>query len=465
MQVLAAVLKPDGLLSTRRQVWVAVSASLAVVGAWLLVPDPMVPIAFAAALWAALAVLFRPFLTCLVFVAFSYFRLHEAFPLLYPLHIPELAGLGAMTATVLHVSVMRSAPPNWPRELKLFLAFFGLVSVGTLVAVVPEVAMAYWSDIFVKIAIMTFAIAWLARTADDFAAVNRLFIVCGLLVASAAIYNYVNGIDLVGTGRVTIGRELKSALGDPNDLAFILLLPLSFAAAQLVHRSDAKNTLWAALIAPVIVVAIVATQSRGGLIGAMVVIMVIGHRVLRNKWLLWSGCGALVLVLYIAMGIGQRHDMGGMRGGVDESSYGRLYGWSVATEMALKRPLTGVGLDNFVAAYDDYRKGFDNADHTIHSTWFAVLAEVGFPGLFIFIALVATCFKRVWMCTARLAAGPGNLILRASALSLTAGLAGVCAGGTFLNQAFTWPLYIIVALIAALANLIAKDTSSAEIAS
>src|ERR1700730_8132576 len=107
--------------SARSQIWPATLVSLAVVGAWRIVPDPSVPIAAAALLWAGLAVMFRPFLMCLIFIAFSYFRLHEAFPVLDPLHIPRILGICAVTATVFHVFVARSILPKWSLELKLFL--------------------------------------------------------------------------------------------------------------------------------------------------------------------------------------------------------------------------------------------------------------------------------------------------------------------------------------------------------
>lgn len=57
-----------------------------------------------------------------------------------------------------------------------------------------------------KIALLTFATAWLTRTSQDFATVNRIFSLCGLLVAGVAIYNSLNGIGLVGSERVTIGH-------------------------------------------------------------------------------------------------------------------------------------------------------------------------------------------------------------------------------------------------------------------
>jgi putative inorganic carbon (HCO3(-)) transporter len=161
------------------------------------------------------------------------------------------------------------------------------------------------------------------------------------------------------------------------------------------------------------------------------------------------------LTVYIGMGIGQRDDMGGMRGGVDESTFGRLYTWSAATEMALRRPLTGVGLNNFVEVYNEYRAGFDNRNHAVHSMWFAVLAEIGFPGLIIFILMIRASFKSISRSKAMLAAGSSDPVLRATALALSGALGGVCAAGSFLNQAFTWPIYIIIAFTASLVSLAA----------
>ena len=65
----------------------------------------------------------------------------------------------------------------------------------------------------------------------DFALAARAFVLAGMLVAGVALSNAANQIGLVEGTRVTIGRDIGSVLGDPNDLSLVLLFPLSFAIA------------------------------------------------------------------------------------------------------------------------------------------------------------------------------------------------------------------------------------------
>ena len=52
----------------------------------------------------------------------------------------------------------------------------------------------------------------------------------------------------------------------------------------------------------------------------------------------------------------------------------------------------------------------------------------------------------------RVVAAGSPPVLTATALSLVSGLAGFCAAGTFLTQAFTWPLYVLIGLTAAMSQ-------------
>lgn len=422
---------------------------------WFLTDDPLsalIPVMGAAGAVIGLYLgISRPAIVCALFIAFSYFRIHEALPFLVPLKIPQLLGMLAGFSLAYHFLISGRIKAQWTPELKLFALFFVMVTVGAPIAVVPSVAFEYWTSIYVKIAMMTFAMAWLVRSDKEFKAVGSIIMVSGLIVACVAIYNSIQGIDLVGDARVTIGLKLKSAIGDPNDLALVLLLPLAFALSQIIHRTSRLNTLFAVLVAVLVIIAIVATKSRGGLIGVAFTTLAIGHTIVRHKMRLWVGCLALGAMLYGAMGISERDDMGGQVGALDESSNSRLHTWSAATRMAIKRPVTGVGLDNFVPSYNEYRHELDNRDHAVHSTWFAVLAETGFPGFAVFVAMIWASYRTNRETRHALKKTSNDPVLNAAALALFAGLVGFCAAGTFLTQAFTWPLYVIMGLTAALA--------------
>jgi len=84
-----------------------------------------------------------------------------------------------------------------------------------------------------------------------------------------------------------------------------------------------------------------------------------------------------------------------------------------------------------------------------HSIWFEVLAETGFLGLVVFAALIIVCWRRITSSVRTLNDLDAVASTRAMALALQAALLGFCVSGSFLSQAFTWPLYIYLALISA----------------
>ena len=96
------------------------------------------------------------------------------------------------------------------------------------------------TGIYIKIMIMTFAICWLSRSPKDFVLASRLFILSGVLVACVALLNKSNGIGLVEGTRVTIGRDIGSVLGDPNDLSLVLFVTDNVLYYQ-IYRSKQHN--------------------------------------------------------------------------------------------------------------------------------------------------------------------------------------------------------------------------------
>lgn len=454
------------MVERRWQIVIALVAVAVVAGAAVLVPHPAVLVALAVLPLAGILAFRAPFLLCLAFILFTFFRLHEAFPVLNPLRLPNLLAIGSL-AVVGGLVMTQRIKLAWTPELKLFAILFGIVTLGVPLASGRDIAIAYWTDTYVKIAIMTFAIATLARAPGDFALAARAFVLAGMLVSAVAVSNSVNGVGLVEGTRVTIGRDIGSVLGDPNDLSLVLLFPLSFALAMvLTPRTAAFWRIFGLLGAGLIILAIIATQSRGGLLGIVAVLGVFGAQRIRSKAVLLGGGAAGLLVLFIAAGVGGRQSGGAAEAGaIDESAMGRLEAWVAAWRMAVARPLTGVGLDCYVANfffYSDYWEGFAKA---VHSTWLAVLAEAGFPGFIVFIWMCVRVLRTALGASAALApaqAGAAyNPAAYAMAQAVLAGMAGFVVSGTFLTQAFTWPVYILLALAAAVGRYAALAKVSA----
>jgi len=119
----------------------------------------------------------------------------------------------------------------------------------------------------------------------------------------------------------------------------------------------------------------------------------------------------------------------------DASQTGRLHFWQVASAMASDHPILGIGHRGYEAAYDtyDWSQGEQGRRRAVHSAWFGVLAEAGYPGLLIYVAIVVSSFfacRRVRKSAAR---GEVPDELGAYARALETGLVAFIIGGSFVS--------------------------------
>jgi O-antigen ligase len=117
----------------------------------------------------------------------------------------------------------------------------------------------------------------------------------------------------------------------------------------------------------------------------------------------------------------------------DDSQRGRLHFWQVAITMVNDRPLLGVGHAAFPSAYDsyDWTDGVTDRRRSVHSSWFGILADTGYPAfaLFLFILL-----SSLWTCRrVRRMAKRGEISesLGHYAIGLESALVAFIVGGTF----------------------------------
>ncbi len=412
---------------------------LMLLGAALCVAQPWLPLLAAVAL-LGLLVLLRYLAVAVVvgFVLLSAFRLHELSPLLLPLRLPQLLALLALLVLGWRLMIERNLTPFLLAEGKLLLALFGVTVLGALLASNSGLALNYLLGSWIKVVLMCFACSWLLQQQRHIDWLSWGIIIAGGVVALVALYNSHHGLELVEGSRVTIGRSYGSMLGDPNDLALVLLLPFSFALSRSLQRSQGQ---WlATLVVLLLLAAMLATQSRGGLLGlAAISCLLLVRRFRLPRWL-WALAPLLLLLLLSLAGIAERQSGGAAESGIDESALGRLYAWQAAFSMMLANPLLGVGLDNFYANYYFHSPHWDGKNHAVHSSWFQVMAEAGLSGFILFVGFYLLLLRRAFHLLSH--ADPNGWHL-----ACFAGVVGFGIGGTFLTQAFTWPLYIMAALI------------------
>jgi O-antigen ligase len=82
------------------------------------------------------------------------------------------------------------------------------------------------------------------------------------------------------------------------------------------------------------------------------------------------------------------------------------------------------------------------------------LAETGFLGLIVFIVTIIALLKSALrsLNQIELHLDQVNPAIHATAQAVFAGLVGTIVSATFLTQGFTWPIYILAALVVAIAQ-------------
>ena len=133
---------------------------------------------------------------------------------------------------------------------------------------------------------------------------------------------------------------------------------------------------------------------------------------------------------------------------------GRIYAWEAAIGMATDNPLTGVGIDNFFSNYFFYSPHWDGLNHAVHSTWFGVLAETGILGFIVFVITIVMLVKTALRTLSTIEENDTYFspMIKTVAEALLAGMMGTLVAGTFLTFGFSWPIYILGALIVSLAH-------------
>ncbi|HTJ96811.1 MAG TPA: putative O-glycosylation ligase, exosortase A system-associated [Rhodocyclaceae bacterium] len=258
--------------------------------------------------------------------------------------------------------------------------------------------------------------------------------------------------------------------GDNNHfaLAVTMIIPLLL---YLYRYSQNRLVRFASLsVAVVTVAAVVGTHSRGGfmcmsLMGAWMAL----HS--RRKGLAMVGL-ALGVVLTIAMAPSSWSErMNTIKEVKDDTSFMvRVVAWKASSQMALARPLTGGGFHAIQNQYvwDMYREsngllGFVPTDYrpqvafAAHSIYFEVLGDMGFVGLFIFLAILANVFltrRRIL----RLCSAHGGRLKWATDLSnmLAAAVLAYIIGAAALSLAYFEVLYIYAMLMEVLAMQVSR---------
>jgi putative inorganic carbon (HCO3(-)) transporter len=232
-------------------------------------------------------------------------------------------------------------------------------------------------------------------------------------------------------------NEAVPFLGDNNGVAagMIMLVPIIAYLARTTQHKWIRWGYWSLIIGCLF--RALTTYSRGGFLGCAALG---GVYLLRTRQKLRALIGILMIIMIILpalpeafwarMNTVQTYEE-------DTSATGRLHFWKVATIMANANPLLGVGFNAYNAAYDtyDFSQGEYGRGRSVHSSFFGVLAETGYIGFALWMAILVGAFWSCYSVQKHAVMGSIPVELAYGATALEASLVAFVVSGSFLpNQ-------------------------------
>ena len=265
--------------------------------------------------------------------------------------------------------------------------------------------------------------------------------------------------------------RISGTIGDPNELAALLVAGTAFAIALSVTSKDNPLARLAAMgAAGLFLFGIFYTVSRGGLVALAVAIVaacLMSGRY-RVQATLVGVVTALFVVLYFASfaNVDQRDRVTTIEGGSGRSDI-----WKVGWRMVEDKPVIGVGSGNFNVSSIHYllvSPGAIERDEFIvdtpkvaHNSYLQVLAELGMVGLALFLWIIGFA---IWCAlrAARWFGRAGDNQMEIVARAMVVALVGILAADFFITEQYGKQLWLLLGLGPALLGVARRTYPGAK---
>ena len=354
-----------------------------------------------------------------------------------------------------------------PSPVRWFGAFTIWVVATSFASPFPDAVSQRLLDI-IKLWLIVFIAASALRNAGAVRVGVLFFLLCFLLfpVRGGMITYFV-------FGEATFGRaQWIQIYRNPNDFAAMALLQLSIAGALLITEPKGWPRWIARVGAFALPMLVLMTQSRGGFLGLMVfVAIVLKGAKRRGVVVLQLLALAGVLVAVSPRGVWER--VGGLKSvtstetlaEADEegSAEQRFMIWHVAMDIIGDNKFIGVGINAYKDAHKKYAG--NRTDYRIargkrdtHSMYLNVLAETGFPGLFLFLGIIGSVLVKVR--NVRRQCGRAREKQARHLLLLEAGLAAFLTAAIFGSWAYIAHLHLHLIIMYATAVMYESEEAN-----
>lgn len=378
------------------------------------------------------------------------------------LRVGRLAGVLALTVVLMYL-LTRGRAGLRPNALLFAVAAYGLWTVVSFVWAEDTGLVIETSLRFFLVAAYMFAFALLVRSAQQIAIVFATLALGALVFGIVSFAGYASAAD--DYSQLVRAKGLQ---GDYNFFALyeVLALPPALVLAARA-RSPARALPYYAVVAA-IVLSVVASLSRSGLIALTSVVLATlllpsAFFFRRASQKVTYGLALLAAAAVVALAgaapfleraatIFHEEGVAGHRGS------GRVDVWRAAWRSFTENPIVGIGAGNFRSRTFDRllqtpgvtsTSGYRGKGKYVHSVFLGNLTELGLVGFALFMLVLGLTFKSL-TASIRRARSRGDPDLARFAAALAVGLVGVAVSGVFLSIELAKPLWIVIGLALAL---------------
>jgi len=353
------------------------------------------------------------------------------------------------TLTSILASKEQKRIPWYPLSRTLVI-WWGWMFVTTFFAFNQSLAWNQWDKVW-KVQLFVFVTMMMITSKER---INALVLV---MMLSLGFYGVKGGIFtiLTGGGYHVMGPT-STFIGGNNEigLALIMTVPLMRYFQLQAQSAWLRSAMVVSMV--LTFVAILGTQSRGALLGLVVMV---GYLVMKSRQR-----GALVIVLVLALPVGYLFMPESWHERMDTiehyeedaSALGRINAWWTAWNLAVDRPVVGGGFETFSWRVFNRYAPVASDVHDVHSIYFEALGEHGFVGLFLFLTLGVLGIFAARSIVRETKREPRLFWMRDLASMIHVSLIGYAASGAFLGLAYFDFYYTLLATLVGLQCLLTR---------
>jgi O-antigen ligase len=371
--------------------------------------------------------------------------------------------------------LLRPNDLSFPPPLRWALVFLLWALVTALFSIAPEMA----TDAYIerlKALVIFFVVVNTVRTPQQL----RLYIL--IILVAFVIYPARGTLQNYVTGNRLFGRAIWNKMySNPNDLGAITLLMLGLALAiASVKTQSTRIRRGATALVPVTLLIILLTQSRGVFIGLLVgfgppllarlrkrpsatapvltALAVVALLVPAGAWQRLEGITKLTSVETIAQAHKPQSTSGGQAAFylqvADESAAQRFEILKTGLRIFASSPILGVGIGCYNEANARVAPSLGSRD--AHNTYVGLAAEMGLPGLLLWVGLVGSVMAQVRRRRAQLRADDHTI----QVLWIERAVIGYLIAAIFASYAGLTMFYLLLGTLWAASNVLGHEATA-----